>query len=82
MTGLDKVVPSAAAALADIVDGATVAVAGFEVSGIPRVLIQALLDRGRTDLEVVSNNCGVDDRGLGLLLAAGRVRRVAASYVG
>jgi 3-oxoacid CoA-transferase subunit A len=82
MTGLDKVVPSAAAALADIVDGATVAVAGFEVSGIPSVLIQALLDRGRTDLEVVSNNCGVDDRGLGLLLAAGRVRRVAASYVG
>jgi 3-oxoacid CoA-transferase subunit A len=82
MTGIDKVVPSAALALADVTDGASVAVGGFGVSGIPSVLIQALLDRGTTDLEVVSNNCGVDDWGLGLLLAAGRVRRVVASYVG
>jgi len=51
VTGLDKVVPSVAAALADVVDGNTVAVAGFGVSGIPSVLIQALLDRGTTDLE-------------------------------
>ncbi|WP_375002501.1 CoA transferase subunit A [Aeromicrobium sp. CTD01-1L150] len=82
MTGLDKLVPSAAAALADVVDGATVAVGGFGVSGVPSVLIQALLERGTTDLELVSNNCGADDLGLGLLLSAGRVRRMVASYVG
>jgi 3-oxoacid CoA-transferase subunit A len=50
--------------------------------GIPSVLIHALLDSGVQDLEVVSNNCGVDDWGLGLLLQAGRIRRIVASYVG
>jgi 3-oxoacid CoA-transferase subunit A len=82
MTGLDKVVPSAAAAVADVADESTVAVGGFGVSGIPSALIQALLDRGAGDLEIVSNNCGADGWGLGLLLAAGRVRRMVASYVG
>ncbi|HEY3438389.1 MAG TPA: CoA transferase subunit A [Actinotalea sp.] len=79
---MDKVVRSAVEAVADIPDGATLAVGGFGLCGIPSVLIRALLDRGARDLEVVSNNCGVDDWGLGLLLQEHRVRRVIASYVG
>lgn len=79
---MDKVVRSAAEAVADIPSGATLAVGGFGLCGIPAVLVQALLDAGTDDLEVVSNNAGVDDWGLGLLLAAGRLRRIVASYVG
>ncbi len=79
---MDKVVRSAAEAVADIPDGATLAVGGFGLCGIPSVLIRALLDAGTQDLEVVSNNCGVDDWGLGLLLQEHRIRRVVASYVG
>ena len=79
---MDIVVPDALDALAGLNDGATVAVGGFGLCGVPRVLIQAVLDSGARDLEVVSNNCGVDGAGLGLLLQAGRVRRVVASYVG
>ena len=73
---------SAAAAVADIPDGASLAVGGFGLCGIPSVTIQALLEAGTRDLEVFSNNAGVDDWGLGLLLTAGRLRRVVASYVG
>jgi 3-oxoacid CoA-transferase subunit A len=79
---MDKVVPSAAEAVADIPDGASLAVGGFGLCGIPSVLIAALLDAGTTDLEAVSNNCGVDDWGLGLLLRAKRIRRMVSSYVG
>ena len=79
---MDKVVSSSAEAVADITDGATVSVGGFGLCGIPSVLIQAVLDAGTKDLEAVSNNAGVDDWGLGLLLAAGRLRRMVASYVG
>ena len=79
---MDKVVASAAAAVADISDGATLAVGGFGLCGIPAVLIQAVLDAGTGELEVVSNNAGVDEWGLGLLLGARRLRRVIASYVG
>jgi 3-oxoacid CoA-transferase subunit A len=79
---MDKVVRSALEAVADIPDGATLAVGGFGLCGIPSVLIRALLDAGTQDLEVVSNNCGVDDWGLGLLLQEHRIRRVVASYVG
>ena len=77
-----KVFDTAAAAVADVSDGATLAVGGFGLCGIPDVLIQALVDSGVGDLEVFSNNCGVDDHGLGLLLNEHRVRRVVASYVG
>ena len=62
---MDKVVWSAADAVADIGSGASIAAGGFGVSGIPSVLIEALLETGVGDLEVVSNNCGVDDWGLG-----------------
>ena len=79
---MDKVVADAAAAVADIPDGASLAVGGFGLCGIPSVLIAALLDAGVTDLETVSNNCGVDDWGLGILLRAGRIRRTTGSYVG
>jgi 3-oxoacid CoA-transferase subunit A len=79
---VDKVVRSAAEAVADIPDGASLAVGGFGLSGIPWTLISALLDQQARDLEVVSNNCGVDGAGLGLLLEAQRIRRVIASYVG
>jgi 3-oxoacid CoA-transferase subunit A len=79
---LDKLIASASDAVAMIADGSSVAVGGFGLCGIPSVLIEALLAHGATDLEVVSNNCGVDDWGLGLLLREHRIRRVVASYVG
>ena len=79
---MDKVVPSAREAVADIPEGATLAVGGFGLCGIPSVLIQAVLEAGPRGLEVVSNNAGVDDWGLGLLLSARRLRRMVASYVG
>ena len=79
---MDKVSASAEEAVADIPDGASLAVGGFGLSGIPAVVIQALYDQGATGLEVVSNNCGVDGRGLGVLLTAGRIARVTGSYVG
>ncbi len=79
---MDKVVPSAEAAVEGIEDGASLSVGGFGPCGIPSVLIAAVLDKGVTDLEVVSNNCGVDDWGLGLLLRQKRIRRMTASYVG
>ena len=79
---MDKVVASAAEAVADVPDGATLAVGGFGLCGIPSVLIEALLEAGTSELEAVSNNCGVDDWGLGRLLAQKRLRRMVASYVG
>ncbi|MBW8173681.1 CoA transferase subunit A [Ornithinimicrobium sp. Arc0846-15] len=79
---MDKVVDTAAEAVEGIADGMTLAVGGFGLSGIPSVLIAEVLAKGSTDLEVVSNNCGVDDWGLGLLLNEGRIRRIIASYVG
>jgi len=79
---IDKTGATAAEAVADIPDGASLAVGGFGLSGAPMALIQALLEQGASDLDIVSNNCGVDDWGLGLLLGAGRIRRMTSSYVG
>jgi 3-oxoacid CoA-transferase subunit A len=79
---MDKVFSSAAQAVADIPSGSSLAVGGFGVCGVPSVLIQALLEAGTDRLEVVSNNCGLDDHGLGTLLAASRIRRMVSSYVG
>lgn len=81
-TTTGKVVASAAEAVADVGDGATLAVGGFGLCGIPQATIAALRDHGARDLTVISNNCGVDDAGLGLLLAHGQIRRMISSYVG
>jgi 3-oxoacid CoA-transferase subunit A len=78
-----KIWASAAEAIAGAVtDGMTIAVGGFGLSGIPSNLIGALRDTGVRDLTIVSNNMGVDGKGLGLLLEGGQVRKVLASYVG
>ncbi|MCX4552651.1 CoA transferase subunit A [Streptomyces sp. NBC_01267] len=79
---MDKTVPTAAEAVAGIGDGSSLAVGGFGLSGVPDVLIAALHRQGARGLSVVSNNCGVDGGGLGILLAAGRIVRVTGSYVG
>lgn len=79
---MDKVFPAAAAAVADIPDGASLAVGGFGMCGVPTALITALLEQGATELETISNNLGVDGFGLGTLLAAGRIRRTIGSYIG
>ncbi|MEU8707431.1 CoA transferase subunit A [Streptomyces sp. NPDC048565] len=79
---MDKVVASAALAVADVPDGASVAVGGFGLSGVPNVLIDALHASGVSGLGVVSNNCGAMDSGLSVLLSAGRIGRVTGSYIG
>ena len=79
---MDKVIESATDAVADIQSGASIAVGGFGLAGIPWILIDALLAQGADDLTIVSNNCGVDGAGLGLLLAEHRISRVIASYIG
>lgn len=79
---MSKLVESARIAVSDIGSGNTVAVGGFGLCGIPSTLIKALLEQGTEGLEVVSNDCGVYGQGLGMLLDAGRISRVTASYVG
>src|ERR1035441_924562 len=79
---MDKVVDTAEQAVQDIRSGSSLAVGGFGLCGIPTALIEALLASDATDLETVSNNCGVDGWGLGVLLAAKRIRRTTGSYVG
>jgi 3-oxoacid CoA-transferase subunit A len=79
---LDKVIDTAAEAVADIPAGAVIAAGGFGICGIPTVLIDALVERGVTDLEIISNNCGIDGVGLGRLLENKQIRRIVASYVG
>ena len=80
---MSKLRESAVDALADVLrDGMTLAVGGFGLSGIPVTLIDAVRDSGVKELTVVSNNMGVDGKGLGVLLEAGQVRKVIASYVG
>ena len=82
VSGLDKTVASAAAAVADIGDGASIAVGGFGLAGNPIALIDALRAQGAGSLSIVTNNCGVDDWGLGVLLHAHRIRKMTSSYVG
>jgi 3-oxoacid CoA-transferase subunit A len=79
---MDKVVSSAREAVADIGDGATLAVGGFGLCGVPVALIDALLEQGASELTTISNNCGVDDQALGVLLYAGRITRTISSFVG
>jgi 3-oxoacid CoA-transferase subunit A len=80
---MNKVYPDAAAALSGIVkDGQTIAVGGFGLCGIPEALIVALRDSGVTGLTAISNNAGVDDAGLGLLLQTRQIKKMISSYVG
>ena len=80
---MSKVNTGPSAALEGVLrDGMTIAVGGFGLSGIPADLIEAVRDSGVRDLTVVSNNMGVDGKGLGLLIESGQIRKVLASYVG
>lgn len=78
----NKVITSVEEVAATIQDGATIIVGGFGLCGIPEKMILALRDKGTKDLTIVSNNCGVDDWGLGLLLANKQIKKMISSYVG
>jgi 3-oxoacid CoA-transferase subunit A len=80
---VNKVFGSAAEALAGVIeDGQTIAVGGFGLCGIPEALIEALRDTGATGLTAISNNAGVDDFGLGILLKTRQIKKMISSYVG
>src|SRR5229473_7781028 len=79
---INKVVPTASYAVRDIPDGATLVVGGFGLCGIPENLIHSIVRRGVKNLTCVSNNAGVDDWGLGLLLQTKQIRKMLSSYVG
>jgi 3-oxoacid CoA-transferase subunit A len=79
---MDKRVAGAEAAIANIKDGATILLGGFGLCGIPENLIAALRKKGTKDLTLVSNNAGIDDFGIGLLLQSKQVKKMIASYVG
>jgi 3-oxoacid CoA-transferase subunit A len=79
---MDKTYDNAAAAIFDVEDGATILSGGFGLSGNPENLIRALHAKGTRDLTVVSNNCGTDWEGLGVLLQAKQIRKMISSYVG
>ncbi len=79
---MNKVFPSAEAAIFDLEDGASILSGGFGLCGNPENLIRALHAKGVKDLTIISNNCGTDDYGLGILLKAGQVKKMVSSYVG
>jgi len=79
---MQKVIASADLAVADIPDGASIMVGGFGLSGVPENLIEALHRRGTRNLTIISNNAGVDEFGVGLLLKARQIRKMVATYVG
>jgi len=79
---MNKVVASAEEAIRDIEDGASILMGGFGLCGIPETLIKALVRRGTKDLTVISNNAGVSDFGIGLLLQTRQVRKMISTYVG
>jgi 3-oxoacid CoA-transferase subunit A len=79
---LDKRIANADAAVARVPDGATILMGGFGLCGIPENLIAALRRKGSKDLTVVSNNAGIDDFGIGILLGNKQIRKMIASYVG
>lgn len=79
---MNRVVASAEEAVRDVFDGATIMVGGFGLCGIPENLIRALVHKGVKNLTTISNNAGVDGFGMGLLLAAGQIRKHVGTYVG
>jgi 3-oxoacid CoA-transferase subunit A len=80
--GMNKVYPDARAALHDVFDGAVLLAGGFGLSGNPEHCIRELARRKVMNLTIVSNNCGTTDKGLGILLAQGQVKKMVSSYVG
>src|SRR3954462_9601738 len=79
---MNKVFTNATEAIHDIADGSTIMLGGFGLCGIPEACIAALVAKGVTDLTCISNNAGVDDFGLGLLLKRRQIRKMMSSYVG
>lgn len=79
---MNKVIGDADQAIGDIGDGATIMMGGFGLCGIPENLIQALRDQGARDLTVISNNAGIDDFGIGILLEKRQIRKMISTYVG
>ena len=79
---MNKVFPSAEAAIFDIEDGASILCGGFGLCGNPENLIRALHKKGVKDLTIISNNCGTDKEGLGILLQSRQIRKMVSSYVG
>ena len=79
---MNKIVPDAAAAIESLEDGASIMMGGFGACGIPENLAAALLEKGSRDLTIISNNPGLEDFGIGLLLKAGQVRKMIMSYAG
>jgi len=82
MRAMDKTYSSAEAAIADIPDGAVIMSGGFGLCGNPENLIHALHRKGVKNLTIISNNCGIDTKGLGILLSNGQVKKMISSYVG
>ena len=82
MAGFDKVVHSYADAMMGLTDNMTIIAGGFGLCGIPEGLIQEIKRKGTMGLTIVSNNCGVDDFGLGILLEDKQVKKMVSSYVG
>src|SRR5262245_12405675 len=79
---MNKVLQNAEAAVALIPDGASILMGGFGLCGVPENLIKALHARGTKDLTVISNNAGVDEYGIGMLLKARQIRKMISTYVG
>ena len=79
---MNKVFPSAEAAIFDIEDGASILCGGFGLCGNPENLIRALYEKGVKDLTIISNNCGTDQYGLGVLLQSRQIKKMVSSYVG
>lgn len=82
MAGLDKIVSSYEEAMAGLEDGMTVVSGGFGICGIPENLIKEIYRKETKELTVVSNNCGIEDYGLGILLPKRQIKKMVASYVG
>ena len=82
MSGFNKIVPDLHRALDGLTNGMRIIAGGFGLCGIPENLIQEIVRMGTSDLTVISNNCGVDDFGLGLLLKQHQIKKIIASYVG
>ena len=79
---MNKIVRDAQEAIADLHDGATIMIGGFGLCGLPENLINATRDKGVKNLTIISNNAGVDGRGVGLLLEARQIRKIIGTYVG